>query len=295
MAERCESCGSDRVFEHWGCMGEDSDLFGAAMCEPCWRETPDKDVAARIRANRSSKPGGEVESRRQSPAPVDADGVPIRVGDRLSLLGPKGIQVTAIGFTEADTRVKYLCDNGNVGDSVPTIFHHPHVYTPPPEVKPCPYGKHQMANFKDRCANCGMTGAEIAGEVKPSEREREDMVDCDYCCCSHPRSDACGRAFHPIGLACALIEAVRRDFAILYALRPYMSPGDIAQANGDPPPVKGRSPGTRFLRWWTDSWPRDRHGTAPTTRPGHSESTGVCLLRANGTDFIGQAGCRASS
>jgi hypothetical protein len=54
-----------------------------------------------------------------------------------------------------------------------------------------------------------------------------------------PPHIAAGNAMQSVGLSCALIEAMRRDFAILHALRPGQTAGDLAAALGEPPLGKG--------------------------------------------------------
>jgi hypothetical protein len=126
-------------------------------------------------------------SRRQSPAPVDADGVEIRVGERLRLGSSDSIFVTVEGIVN-DKLVAALHDNGSRGEYLGTIFRH----SPPPEVKPSERVKtwtHQcqgqqawMLDAGKDCERCGTTWEEALARCRyqlaePSERAREERSD----------------------------------------------------------------------------------------------------------------------
>jgi hypothetical protein len=215
----CEACGAEKdvLMPPFTAAGE---MNGAVVCYGCWGQAQTADeLFARIR------------SRRQSPAPVDADGVPIRVGDELVLVDGKWRALVTAIVSETEFRCR-MTEAHRVGDELPMtprLWRH----SPPPEVKPSERAGEDGADIS------GWTEAELDSHGLISATEaKPDLVSCDYCCDVHPREVACGRVFLPVGLACALIEAMRRDFAILAALRPGMTSGDLAKAIGEPPPVK---------------------------------------------------------
>jgi hypothetical protein len=183
----------------------------------------------------------------QSPAPVDAK---FKVGDRVEAYDDPG-EVVYVGHDSAGNPcVDVKLENGNEGIGKGDSMRHweadfPYIrHSPPPEVKPSERGP---------CSYCGSRNLELRGEtvwcfncaapdeprmwdappVEPSERGREEKTE---------RRDVTEwvkrYALPDIGLACALIEVMRKHFAILHALRPGQTAGDLAAALGEPPPGK---------------------------------------------------------
>jgi hypothetical protein len=128
---------SDTRYCHLG--GEwPADVHGCQLCEMCWnryqdicddsgRDPGDIQVEAILALCTSIR-----ERRRQSPAPVDADGVPIRVGDRLALASYPEIILVAIGVEGGVVLIRHESNGAESKVANTTILRH----SPPPEVKP---------------------------------------------------------------------------------------------------------------------------------------------------------------
>lgn len=71
--EKCEACETPATRQAFGGPGN-MDVAGAPLCDRCACDLPSAEVYVYIRANRAAK---------QEPVVRDADGVPIRVGDRV--------------------------------------------------------------------------------------------------------------------------------------------------------------------------------------------------------------------
>jgi hypothetical protein len=214
----CEACGGALKLDDEGssyyaygglsCFGvehdETEDLKGASICPNC--VTADNRSGDRIAARRAL--AARIRSRRQSPAPVEK----VKVGDFVIL---DNLDKTFVGTLESigsESLGSLQCHirrpaSHRLARDVPNWYAPLKNlrYSPPPEVKP----SEQKSDVADALAYA----FESAKQVKVGQHT----------------------ALASVGLACALIEAMRRDFAVLYALRPYMSPGDLRAALREPP------------------------------------------------------------
>jgi hypothetical protein len=210
----CASCGVAKAQLYGLCGTWPDDIHGEEICGSC----VDGDPASVADA---------VRSRRQSPAPgeagvfLDCEGNRVLPGESMQCKngGFPPVKLLEVGYKSFryETRLGHtMC----APISEATLWRR---HAPPPEVKP-----------SERAREEGVTGCRYCGSS--TDMMGVSCGDGAMSCvgCWEERRSACAY----IGMVCSTIEAMRRDFAILHALRPGQTAGDLAAALGEPPPGK---------------------------------------------------------